>query len=197
MLRHIAKAIKAGSEEAYSAFYNAEYGNVVFFILSYLGKKDVAEDLAQDSFLALWHRRSSIDPERNLRSFIFRIAHNKALNWIRDNSKFVEAAREDAETLLNIKALDHESVHMRIERMEVTKAIEDVYASLPFTVSETFRLAKEERMTYFEISRILNISYRTIEYNLVKAKREFKRILLPYLTMPCLVIAACLVESLF
>ena len=76
----LAKSIKEGDEAAFELFFRAEYNNVVTFLNRYLRNSLLAQDVAQESFIALWQKREQIDAAGNIRAYIFTIARNRALN---------------------------------------------------------------------------------------------------------------------
>ena len=53
----LAKSIKEGDEAAFELFFRAEYNNVVTFLNRYLRNSLLAQDVAQESFIALWQKR--------------------------------------------------------------------------------------------------------------------------------------------
>ena len=83
-LASISEAIRAGSEPAFEALFRTEFRNVSFFVLRFVHDQEQAEDIAQESFMALWKNRESLDPGRSIRNYILTIARNRALNWLRD-----------------------------------------------------------------------------------------------------------------
>ncbi len=90
-LEEITLAIKAGSEDLFRSVYRAEYTNLLHFVNSYTRNHQDAEDLVQETMLAIWDNRESLDPGRNLRSYIYTIARNKSLNYLRDNAKILKS----------------------------------------------------------------------------------------------------------
>ena len=61
------------------------YGGFVFAMAKrVLADSTLAEDVTQDSFLALWRRPGAFDPERgSLKTFLASIARNKAVDLVR------------------------------------------------------------------------------------------------------------------
>lgn len=63
----------------------AKYGRVVYGIARrVLAEASLAEEVAQDTFLALWRRPGAFDPERgSLQAFLLGVARNKAVDLVR------------------------------------------------------------------------------------------------------------------
>ena len=62
-MREITLAIKAGSEGVFRSVYRAEFNNLVHFVNSYTRNRLDSEDLVQETMLAIWKNRESLDPE--------------------------------------------------------------------------------------------------------------------------------------
>ena len=73
------------------------YGRLVFGVASrILGEVSLAEEVAQDTFVALWRRPGAFDPARgSLQSFLAGVARNKAVDVVRRE----ESLRRTKETL--------------------------------------------------------------------------------------------------
>ncbi len=66
-----------------AAVYDA-HGAIAFGLaLKLLGSSAEAEDVVQESFLALWRRSERVDPERGLRAYLLAIVHNRCVDQIR------------------------------------------------------------------------------------------------------------------
>lgn len=166
-MREITFAIKAGSEDVFRSVYRAEYNNLVHFVNSYTKNTLDAEDIVQETMLAIWEGRDSLDPGRNFRSYIYTIARNKSLNYLRDNAKRMkESSLQESENLINSLALSSPSVEEEINALELQEFIDRVYLSLPEKVVNTFRLSRQEGLTYNEIAEQLGITPKVVEYHI-------------------------------
>lgn len=166
-IQEITLAIKAGSKDIFRSVYRAEYDNLVHFIYSYTRNKQDAEDIAQETMLAIWENRDTLDPDRNFRSYLYTIARNKTLNYLRDNAKHnMGKSLEDSEFLLNTLALSSPSVEEEINALELQTFIDRVYLSLPEKVVNTFKMSRLDGMTYNEIAEELGITAKIVEYHI-------------------------------
>jgi RNA polymerase sigma-70 factor (ECF subfamily) len=179
--KFIATAIKAGDEKVFGAFLAAEFSNVVHFINQYLRDPDLANDLAQETFISLWFSRESIDPDRNIRSYIFKIAKNKSLNQLREQYFACTDNLERRTVELSIKSIQSEQVDSRIMALELEQLIERTYAQLPETYRESFILSRKSGLTYEEIAKSKGLTVKTIEYHISKALKFFRKRLSNYL----------------
>jgi RNA polymerase sigma-70 factor (ECF subfamily) len=89
--RVLISRLEQGDDEALKEAI-ATYGAVVFGMAAVVVKDmGVAEEIAQDTFLAIWMKPGAFDPEKgSLRAFLLRIARYKAIDRVRQQ----EARRE-------------------------------------------------------------------------------------------------------
>jgi len=53
--------IAQGNRKAFDSFYSKEYQKAVFFTNHYLRDYELSQDIVQDSFMAVWLNRKSLD----------------------------------------------------------------------------------------------------------------------------------------
>lgn len=84
--RLLVDRITAGDDESLKEAITA-YGNVVFGMAAAVTRDlSLAEEVAQDTFLALWMNPGSFDTQRgSLRTYLLRIARYKAIDRVRQN----------------------------------------------------------------------------------------------------------------
>jgi len=173
----IVRKIRSGDHGAYELFYRMEFLNLVHFSDSYLNDTERAYDIAQETLLALWENRHLLDPEKNIRSFVFTIARNKTLNELRNRKLFDRGTSvEDA-----LDRLLDNSVEEYIGALELSSLIRKVWESLPSSIGDTFSKSREEGLKNRVIALREGISVKTVEYRIKIALRRFRKILEKYL----------------
>src|SRR5687767_14404503 len=80
--RLVAQAL-AGSESAFEQIVRRYQRPVIGLIARITGDRSLAEDLAQDAFLKAYRNLAAFDTTRRLSSWLFRIAHNTAIDSLR------------------------------------------------------------------------------------------------------------------
>jgi RNA polymerase sigma-70 factor (ECF subfamily) len=181
--RIIAEAIRDGNEEVFKAFFRAEFSNILFFVNKYLNNIFNAQDIAQETFLALWNARKQINPELNIRTYTFTIAKNKALNFLRDAAKMRGGTLEQQEKAITLIALDSVSLSEKIEALELEQLIRQVYDILPEKVKKSFILNRQFGLTYEEVAKKMDVSVKVVEYHIVSALQIFRKKLQGYLKL--------------
>ncbi|MEA5006782.1 MAG: RNA polymerase sigma-70 factor [Rikenellaceae bacterium] len=168
-------AIKAGNKKVFEYFFNAEYSNVKYFVCHYVKDYHSAEDITQETFLALWKRRELLDSNLNIKSYLFTIARNKALNYLRDRAAKVTDEFDKIELRLTIDSLSGEYIISKIDSMDMERTIESIFSNLPEKIRETFILSRKHGYTYEEIATKLGISVKVVEHNVSAALKIFRR----------------------
>ena len=149
-----------------------EFLNLVHFAGSYLKDEERARDMAQETLLALWENRRSLDPDKNIRSFVFTIARNKTLNELRRRKLFSPSGLEDDA----LELLEDASVEEQIQGLELATLIEKVWNKLPKEIGNTFALSREEGLKNREIAAREGISEKTVEYRMRVARGHFREL---------------------
>ncbi|HWL65866.1 MAG TPA: sigma-70 family RNA polymerase sigma factor [Actinomycetota bacterium] len=139
------------------------YGDVVFGMARRIViEPSLAEEVAQDTFLALWRRPGAFDPGRgSLKGFLAGIARNKAIDLVRRE----ESLRRTKDSLLAEaeQASEPPSEHERIEEgQEVAAALR----GLSLVQREAIVLAYYGGRTYREVAEELQIPEGTAKTRL-------------------------------
>jgi RNA polymerase sigma-70 factor (ECF subfamily) len=139
-----------------------EYGAAVHgMAMRILGEKTMAEEVAQDTFLAMWRRPGAYDPQRgSLQTFLLGIARNKAVDLVRRE----ESLRRTKDSLLAQRPTE-ELVDNGMgfeERQEVRTALEQ----LSGVQKEALVLAYFGGRTYREVAVELSIPEGTAKTRL-------------------------------
>jgi RNA polymerase sigma-70 factor (ECF subfamily) len=179
--KEVIESIKSGNEKSFNAFVKAEFNNVKFFVSQYVKDSMMAEDIAQEAFIALWNNRDSIDPENNLRNYIFTISKNKALNYMRTRQYSCSDPLEKKEIQIHINALGCEYLQERLEALELDNLINSVYNKLPGKVRDTFILSRKFGLTHEQIANIKGIKTKAVEYKIGIGLKIFRDKLRDYL----------------
>ncbi len=92
--------VAAGDKAALGALFAAEGGRLVAVAQRIVRRRDLAEEVVQDAFVAAWQRARQFDPSRGpARAWLTTIVRNRALNLLRDGAR---VEYHDAETLADM-----------------------------------------------------------------------------------------------
>lgn len=175
--------LKDGDIATYEAIYNEFFGTLFSLCYQYVSKPADAEEIVQDSFLKLWEVRTRLDDHTNIKNFLYTIAKNNCLNFIRNEQiasfhlkKYSEELTSNYEALclLNDDFGKIEELKFRIDQ-----AVD----SLPERWKAVFRMSRDENLRYRDIAQKLGISEKTVEANITKALKKLRKDLQDYFTL--------------
>ena len=69
--------------KAFEELFDLHYGNLVGFVYGYVRDEEVAKDIVHDAFLTFWTNRKHLDLSYSAKSYLFTLAQNYALNYLR------------------------------------------------------------------------------------------------------------------
>ena len=147
----------AGAVGAGTAFVRRHQSRVFGLAWTLVGDPDLAEDVAQETFVRAWRHGTDFDPRKgSVRSWLFRITQNLAIDALRMR----RAEPMDPETLLAHLALDDDPVD-HITRLEDAERMRAAVRGLPTPQQRALVLAAYLGRTAEEISRIEHIPLGT------------------------------------
>lgn len=80
--------IATGDRAALAALFDREAGKLIAIARRIVRRQDLAEEVVQDSFVALWQRAGQYEASRgNAAGWLATIVRNRALNLLRDGSR--------------------------------------------------------------------------------------------------------------
>jgi len=164
-----ARRVRAGQLGALEEAFHACYPGMCSFIRAQVGSAETAEDLVQDVFMRVWQTRERLDPDGSLRSFLYRAAHNAALNYLKHRNvenRWLRVAATSPEA--TVPGDDPAATE------ELRAAVAASVAALPERCRAIFLMNRQDGLTYNEIARTLDISVKTVETQMGRALKAIR-----------------------
>ena len=79
----IHKFLKSAEVTFFEGLYRDYFTRTLFFAQQYLPDPEEAREIAQETFVTLWEKRTEIRPDLSVQAFILTIAKHKCLNVLR------------------------------------------------------------------------------------------------------------------
>lgn len=175
----LTQRVKQGDNEAFKEMYLSFYNAVVYFISKYLDDPDTVKDLSQEAFYLLWKNRSRLDESIGFKSYLLSIAKNLIHNHIRSNNynrKYIETAiKANSETAISNEL--EVSTMKAIEQKNLQDLIHEEINHLPPKQKEVFLMSRMQFKSNKEIAHALNISVKTVEYRIMRALKQIRKII--------------------
>ena len=171
-----------GDKVSFDVFYKKEYNKVLFYAFQYLHSETLAEDIVQESFLALWEKRTLLDPSFPIQPYFYSIVKNRCLNLLRKlaHDKKLKDELLQREYRASIISLTDESSEIII-KFQLEEYIKNTFDELPEKVSTIFMLNRIQGMTYQEIAERKGVSVKVVEYHITQALKLFRKRLKEFL----------------
>jgi RNA polymerase sigma-19 factor, ECF subfamily len=169
----IIRRIRQGDAGQFESLFRSSYVSLVRYAKTLVKDHDTAEEIVQDLFFRLWQDKEKIKIESSLNGYLFRAVHNRCLHLIEHNRVVDKHARE-------VGYSQNENVENPseiIQYNELQSRIAKILARLPERCGRIFCMNRFEGLKYAEIAEILSVSVKTVEANMGKALKEFRKAL--------------------
>jgi RNA polymerase sigma factor (sigma-70 family) len=172
--------LRQGKQAAFGKLIAVYQQKVFSTCISFVPNNEDAEDIAQEVFLAVFKSVSNFKGEAKLSTWIFRIATNKCLEFIR--KKQAKKRFAFMQTILGSEIpidktnyfteLNHPGV--LLENKEKSAIIFKAIHTLPESQRVVFTLAKIDGKSYQEIVEITGKSLSSVESVMFRAKKRLQ-----------------------
>lgn len=166
------------------------YQNRLVSLLAHLvGRRDMAEDLAQDVFLRVYRARKRYVPGSKFSTWLFTIANNVASNQLRSLARRREinlAPSSPGETGANpleatAMAASGLMPTRQLDKAELRTVVQSAIDSLNDRQRMAVLLCKFEHLSYVEIGEIMDMSPQAIKSLLSRARGKLREAIEPYM----------------
>jgi RNA polymerase sigma-70 factor (ECF subfamily) len=157
----------ARDNEEFTMIFNEHYTGLCRFLECLMGaSSDVAQEIAQESFLRLFRLEANELPSEEARFWLYRVARNLALNELSKKQTRYRLLGKVTESLSR-KTPDPEQTLEREERRQI---VLEMLKSLPEQQRAALLLREQEEMSYREIAHVLNISESKVKVDIFRAR---------------------------
>lgn len=169
----IIRRIRQGDIKQFEALFRSSYASLVKYAKTLIRDHDTAEEIVQDFFFRFWQNKEKIQIESSLNGYLFRSVHNGCLHYI-EHQKVVE--RHGLE-ISSDQASVSESPADVLQYKELQSKIARTIEKLPERCGQIFCMNRFEGLKYSEIAEKLSVSVKTVEANMGRALKEFRKVL--------------------
>ncbi len=166
----LVKMLEADDHEAFREIYKRYWRSLFAAARRKLKSDETSEELVQNIFLSLWEKRHSLAIE-NLAGYLFSALKYQVIDHLRKQllaekyTGFLQAREEQygetPDDMLNYR--------------DISEIFESVFDQLPEKTSRIFHLSRIEHKTTKEISRLLSVPERTVEYHITQSLKTLRQ----------------------
>lgn len=178
----LVRRFKAGDRSAYALLVSRYQNRVFTLCLRWIGHRQVAEETAQDVFLALYRSLANFRGESKVSTWIYRVAVNHCKNRrlyrrrrAHDRHDPLEGPDRDDAPPRQL-AGKGPGTDVSIHRSEAERVIHDALDKMEDSFSTIIVLRDIENLSYDEIATILDLPKGTVKSRLHRARAELAKI---------------------
>lgn len=176
--KSVITALKAGEEYAFDAVYRHYFPKLCAFCSQYVSEQEEIEEIVQDTMMWLWENHCSLLEELTLKTLLFTIVKNKALNCI---SHF-KIKRKVHQEIIEKYEKEFDNPDFYLEN-ELFRLYENALKQLPKDYREAYEMNRNNQLTHKEIAEKLNVSPQTVNYRIGQALKLLRVALKDYLPL--------------
>lgn len=171
--------VASGNEQAFAGLVNHYWQKVYSICLTYVKLPETAEDITQEIFLKVWHKRETLGEVESFDDYLFIITRNTVVSALRKTSFQKNIQSELADS--------HFAVQSNAEDILVSKKLNELLAAavnqLPPRQQKIWQLSREAGLSHDDIAREMGISKNTVKVHLVRAINFIRTYLSQYLSL--------------
>lgn len=156
-----------GDSEAYAEIVDRYKNAVYYHSFAIVRDEDVAEDIAQETFINAYYKLKQYNNQYSLATWLFKISTNKCLTYLRDNRKALHLEEAMVESLTS-----HEpSPHTKAMHAELQDAVRHLRPNYRAVISLYYWQGQD----YAGIAEILDAPVNSVRVWLKRAKDELRK----------------------
>ena len=169
-------AFQRGDEQCFDRLFQKYKRPVVTFAHRFTGRRDVAEELAQDIFVKCYTAAPRYEASARFSTWLFRIARNHCLNEVRRQDYRYRTEPLDGAPVV----ASGSSPEQQAQASDLQRALLEVMAALPETQRAALLLSRQHGMSYDEIAATMETSVGAVKSLLNRAKVTLTRQMAKY-----------------
>lgn len=175
--KQVISRIRKGDVKAFEWLFRQYYEKLCQWAYHYLHDLDSSEEIVQDLYYNLWRNRSSMEFNVSVKSYLYKAVSNNCKMLIRKKRRR-SAIEADLAYQSQGKSTEPEEI---LEVKEIREVVNKTLEELPEKPAQIFKMSRYEGLKYREIAEKLSISIKTVEANMGKALKLFRKNLQEYI----------------
>lgn len=183
--RELLMQISKGDEDAFKSLFHLYQPRLYAYIFRMIKSREVAEEIVMDVFMKIWLGRALISKIENFDAFLFRIACNKSIDFLRvaAKDKVIHGMMWE-----NLQIAENATAENELIRQEYESTLREAMALLSPQRRQVFHLSRIEGLSHEQIASRLHLSKHTINNHITEAKRFIRTYLIENLDLAILVL---------
>jgi RNA polymerase sigma-70 factor, ECF subfamily len=167
--------LRDGDTAAFDAVHEAFQTRLFTFLLRLCRRRDVAEDLLEETWLRLVKHAHRLRPDTHLAAWLFTVARHVHVSYVR--SRLLEDSAIAGVMALWPCDVERASPFEDVAANELQRRIERALASLPLTSRETLLLVAVAGLDHKDAAAVCGISAEAFRQRLSRARASLARLM--------------------
>ena len=155
--------------------------------LRYVRSVSVAEDLVAESFLTSLENMDNLSADDNVPAYIFTIVKNKCVNWLRQEKRKLEIAKQMHSTYSLTVQNSIRSLEIcnpdKLFSHEISEIVSDSLKKMPEITQRIFFAIRKEGKSYKEVAQDNGITTTRVNYEMSRVMKILRIALADFLCM--------------
>jgi RNA polymerase sigma-70 factor (ECF subfamily) len=164
--------IAGGDRDAFEKLYKAYAARLFRYLFSMLGDANAAEELVNDVMVAAWKGAGQFRGQSKPSTWLFGIAHHKALNELRRRQPQVVDIEEASEVASTAEGPD-----TAVRRRSLEQTVRGALQTLSPEHREVMELTFYQGLSYQEIAEIMQCPVNTVKTRMFYARKKLQEAL--------------------
>lgn len=180
--KEVLQNLARGDEFSYGLVFNVYYSRLYYFAQHYLADEESAKDVVQDVFSAVWKQHEKFAEVNDLSSWLYTLTKNlclKKIDYLKVRQKHNDLLKYRQLNIVQDTLNDLDTSPVTFN--EIGSIINQTLERLSPQCRQIFEMSRFDNLKNREIAEQLNLSQKTVEANITKALKEFKKSLAHYL----------------
>ncbi len=170
--RELVARVARGDRQAFEALYRAFARRLGSYLFKLLRQPELVEEALDDAMLVVWQKAGSFDGRGRVSTWLFGIAHRKALKLMERSRRHLRALEAPEHAVDPVGPADPEQQAVRRDQLRrLARGIEALPAEQRAVVELTFF----EGRSYREIAEVLGCPVNTVKTRMFHARRQLGR----------------------
>ena len=175
--QRVIEAVLDGDIDRFEDLVRRYQKPIINFIFRMVGNYEDAAELSQDVFIKSYSSLASYDPSYRFSTWLFRIATNRAIDFLRKKRVPVVSMEGPDEEYTPQYPADDASPLDELEDDRVRGLLADAIQQLPSDYREVIVLYHVNEVSYEQIATITGLPLGTVKNRIFRARQMMRRIL--------------------
>jgi RNA polymerase sigma-70 factor (ECF subfamily) len=154
---------------AFEKFYRRFHPSLMAFATYLMRSEQNAQEVVNDVFLNIWDKRDVLILDDSLKSYLFQSTKNRSINHLKKNNRSFLQIEDEEQISISPDVLSQMEEKDNEDRLFI------LINQLPPKCRQVFSMSRLDDLSYREISELMEISTKTVENQMTKALKFFRK----------------------